>query len=170
MACQRQPAQSGATTGRPGLHLKGVPMKPAPSQTQGGGSFGIPLPLVVARQPIGDLMSFAIANLIDGANAESGLTLDGPAFQREADRRARGRMALQILKALNDGPEGPTVRCPLHNQVFSPRQQAVKIARLRNATESEEGTRPSLGRIHNQRRTEDRHEQESWSPLRRSGH
>ena len=84
MACQQQPAQSGATTGRPGLHLKGVPMKPAPSQTQGGGSFGIPLPLVVARQPIGDLMSFAIANLIDGANAESGLTLDGPAFQREA--------------------------------------------------------------------------------------
>lgn len=94
MARQRQPAQSGATTGRTGLHLKGVPMKPAPSQTQGGGSFGIPLPLIMARQPIGDLTSFAIPDLIDCPNAESGLTLDGPAFQREADRRARGRMAL----------------------------------------------------------------------------
>ena len=139
-------------------------MKPAPSQTQGGGPFRIPLPLVVARQPIGDLL-FALADLL---TVRIGARLDGPAFQREADRRARGRVALQILKALNDGPEGPTVRCPLHDEVFSPRQQAVKIARLRDATESEEGTRPSLGRIHDQRRTEDRHGQESWFPLRRS--
>ncbi|RPG80076.1 MAG: class I SAM-dependent methyltransferase [Crocinitomicaceae bacterium TMED114] len=169
MTGQGQPPQSGTTARCATALCKGIPVQTAPSQAEARGTGGILLPIGMAVQPAADLLTFSVADVIQGPNTESRRPLHHPPLQLKTDGCARLGMAFEVLKAFNDRAKGTPVCCPLHHQVLRPFEKTVEIAGLGNAVKSNQGARPREGRTPFWGGDGGRHGQESHASLRQSG-
>ena len=138
MTGQGQPAKPRATTGGAVVMGQCLTVQFAPCQAEAIYTGKIALPLGVAIQPERDLGLLAFPNLVDRADSETGHARHGDALQMETDGRAGLGVSLEVLQTLDDRPEWTAVCCPLHDNVFCPCQQTVKIARLGDAVKSDE--------------------------------
>ena len=127
------------------------------------GRHGLILPPFVLLKPLLHAAHFIIPNTIHRADVKLRLSKNAPAIQSKVDGRAFGSMPLQILEALDDCPEGPSVGGSLHHQRFASFQQTVKIRLGRNTRKMNQ--RPPLVLDHGQsivRKMRLRHDRESW--------
>ena len=134
------PAETGTTPWGPLTGFEHVPVEFTPFLIAILGQLThILLPALMALQPVFHPVHIGTEQRIDRSDEEPGLSFHTASEEAEFNGGIRRGMALEILDALDQGPERPAVRHALDHEQLTFRKNAVEIAGLGNAGELEHG-------------------------------